>query len=233
MSKNDEYRGEDDAVTSERARAYSNQQSPQRRILLLLAVVMTFLFLYKFLTLLASKNKTAASLPPPAPVSTLNTDDVVVANNAKKIPEFSQKDKEIQEKMNNIERNMEQLREDAKQSAHQMQALNETLQQLQAHSMQQEAQLKQQQEAWMKAQQEKTAPVKKNVKVEQVVSAPTYMVRALIANRAWLETPGGSVITVTLGDEIKGHGTVTEIDVTNGEVRTSSFSVFSFPHDVH
>ncbi|MCD6055975.1 MAG: hypothetical protein K0R12_937 [Gammaproteobacteria bacterium] len=55
-----------------------------------------------------------------------------------------------------------------------------------------------------------------------------YTVQAIIPGRAWLKTRESKMITVTQGDTIPGYGTVTDIDVENGLVRTSLGAVFTY-----
>lgn len=55
-----------------------------------------------------------------------------------------------------------------------------------------------------------------------------YTIQAIIPGRAWLKTREGKMITVTQGDTIPGYGTVTDIDVENGLVRTGLGAVFTY-----
>lgn len=55
-----------------------------------------------------------------------------------------------------------------------------------------------------------------------------YTIQAIIPGRAWLKTQQGKIITVTRGNTVPGYGTVTDIDVENGLVRTRSGAVFSY-----
>ena len=55
-----------------------------------------------------------------------------------------------------------------------------------------------------------------------------YSVQAMIPGRAWLKTSKGQGLSVTQGNVVPGYGVVTDIDVDNGIVRTSSGAVLSY-----
>lgn len=51
---------------------------------------------------------------------------------------------------------------------------------------------------------------------------PAYYVQAIIPGRAWLKDAQGKVISVGIGDQIPGFGTVTQIQPRSGTVQTSA-----------
>lgn len=69
------------------------------------------------------------------------------------------------------------------------------------------------------------------VKVDQILAQMTasgkikpaivFHLRAVVPDRAWI-TSGTETMTVTVGDNVKGYGTVRAIDATNGIITTSS-----------
>ncbi len=51
---------------------------------------------------------------------------------------------------------------------------------------------------------------------------PSYHVQAVIPGRAWLKDNEGRIVSVGIGDQITGYGTVTKIEQRSGAVMTSS-----------
>jgi len=62
----------------------------------------------------------------------------------------------------------------------------------------------------------------------RVVPKPIYFVKAIIPNRAWLTTPGGSSITVSVGDNLPGYGSIVEINAPMGTITTSSGAIIGY-----
>lgn len=56
----------------------------------------------------------------------------------------------------------------------------------------------------------------------------SYSVQAMIPGRAWLKTSKGQALSVTQGNVVPGYGVVTDIDVDNGIVRTSSGAILTY-----
>ena len=50
----------------------------------------------------------------------------------------------------------------------------------------------------------------------------TYIIRAVVEGRAWLDSSTGSNVTVKVGDQLKHYGFITKIDAVNSIVYTSS-----------
>lgn len=66
------------------------------------------------------------------------------------------------------------------------------------------------------------------------VSAPppiTYFVRAMVPGRAWLQASNGSTLSVAVGNEVPGHGTVSNVALGSGQVIMSDGSVFAYNID--
>ena len=61
----------------------------------------------------------------------------------------------------------------------------------------------------------------KMTKVEKGETKMIYHVRAIVAGRAWLEAPDGTIITVRLGTELGRYGKITKIDSEKGIVKTN------------
>ncbi|KPJ67707.1 MAG: hypothetical protein AMJ43_03480 [Coxiella sp. DG_40] len=64
---------------------------------------------------------------------------------------------------------------------------------------------------------QKTAEITKIGKIKPKV---IYHVRAIVPGRAWLEAEDGTTVTVRLGSKLNNYGTVTDIDVHEGTVKT-------------
>lgn len=67
-----------------------------------------------------------------------------------------------------------------------------------------------------------------NQNEEVVRSGGSYYVEAVVPGRAWLEAPDNQTVTVAVGDNLSGLGTVTNIDPYSGEVTTSSGQVITY-----
>lgn len=57
---------------------------------------------------------------------------------------------------------------------------------------------------------------------------PQYTVEAVVPQRAWLQASDGSTMTVMVGDEVPGLGSVAAIDPYSGNVTTSSGAVLKY-----
>lgn len=57
---------------------------------------------------------------------------------------------------------------------------------------------------------------------------PQYAVEAVVPQRAWLQAGDGSTITVMIGDDIPGLGSVVSIDPYSGNVTTASGTVIKY-----
>lgn len=65
-------------------------------------------------------------------------------------------------------------------------------------------------------------------RVEALNKRKHFNVQALLPKRAWLRADDGTTITVNVGQEVPGYGTVSSIDVSTGTVATSTGEVFHF-----
>lgn len=63
---------------------------------------------------------------------------------------------------------------------------------------------------------------------QSAVTAPQYSVEAVVPQRAWLQAPDGSTITVMIGDDIPELGAVVSIDPYSGNVATASGTVIKY-----
>jgi intracellular multiplication protein IcmG len=61
----------------------------------------------------------------------------------------------------------------------------------------------------------------------------TYVLRAVIPGRAWIERPLGGVLTIMEGEYVPGLGKVTRIDADNGEVTLDTGDVIKYGTDDH
>lgn len=60
------------------------------------------------------------------------------------------------------------------------------------------------------------------------VPAPVYFVKAMVQGRAWLITGSGHIITVRVGDDLPGYGTVRSIDHSQGIITLSSGAIIGY-----
>ena len=59
-------------------------------------------------------------------------------------------------------------------------------------------------------------------------TGPMYHLKALIPGRAWIQTKGGAMTTVTIGDRLPGYGNIQMISTDQGIVTTSSGAIISY-----
>lgn len=67
----------------------------------------------------------------------------------------------------------------------------------------------------------------KAVKPKSVI-VPIYHVRAIVPDRAWLESSEGKTVTVRVGNKLEGYGTVELISPKQGMVVTSSGTIIQY-----
>lgn len=65
------------------------------------------------------------------------------------------------------------------------------------------------------------------------VSTPSYVVRAIVPGRAWIEASLGGPITISVGDHVPGMGVVKSLDSSVGEVTLESGEVIKYGPDDH
>lgn len=74
-----------------------------------------------------------------------------------------------------------------------------------------------------------TKPVVKPLVRSAPIQPPVnYIIRAMVPGRAWLQGSNGSSLSVAVGNEVPGHGTVADIQLNSGQVTMSDGSVFSY-----
>jgi hypothetical protein len=67
----------------------------------------------------------------------------------------------------------------------------------------------------------------------QYSSTPSYVVRAVVPGRAWVEGSYGGTFSVTVGDMVPGMGVVTQVNAEHGEVLTEKGDVIKYGSDDH
>lgn len=67
----------------------------------------------------------------------------------------------------------------------------------------------------------------------QYSSTPSYVVRAVVPGRAWVEGSYGGTFSVTVGDTVPGMGVVTQVNAEHGEVLTEKGDVIKYGSDDH
>ncbi|MFU8797763.1 MAG: hypothetical protein ACNA7Y_03590, partial [Gammaproteobacteria bacterium] len=65
-------------------------------------------------------------------------------------------------------------------------------------------------------------------KTHKKIEVPQYYIQAMVAGRAWLINPKGTVTTVSIGDDIPGYGVITAIDIQQGTVSTHQGKVIRY-----
>ena len=69
---------------------------------------------------------------------------------------------------------------------------------------------------------------KKAAQAAAAAPRPIYYVKALVPGRAWLVSQNGQTITVSLGNNLPGYGTIDVIDPTQGTLVTSSGAIIGY-----
>jgi len=72
------------------------------------------------------------------------------------------------------------------------------------------------------------AVAKKKKAMHAAIPKPVYYVKALVPGRAWLATQDGGTITVSLGNNLPGYGTVEVIDPNQGTLITSTGAIIGY-----
>ncbi|MAZ78042.1 MAG: hypothetical protein CMF39_05135 [Legionellaceae bacterium] len=135
-----------------------------------------------------------------------------VEESQKSIVQLRQMQTQTQQHLASVDQSLQQVSNQLSVVATQVGKLSAQMQALQAEKSH-EAQLK----AEMKKKQDAVTRAKLN-----------YFVQAVIPGRAWLKSPNGQSLTVTVGDTIPAYGQVLSIDSYSGSVVTSSGHVIQY-----
>ena len=83
------------------------------------------------------------------------------------------------------------------------------------------------------AQMQSAAKEVKKVEHKPAAAAPkiTYTLKALVPGRAWLQASNNTTVTVKVGDQLAGYGTINAINTSQGWVATSSGKYITYGAD--
>lgn len=81
------------------------------------------------------------------------------------------------------------------------------------------------------ASQKKMMIKKGSLTPKPVVKKVVYQIMAIIPGRAWLKSSNGATVTVSVGTQLSGYGTVTKIDPQLGNVVMSTGQIIQFSAD--
>jgi intracellular multiplication protein IcmG len=68
----------------------------------------------------------------------------------------------------------------------------------------------------------------KKIAQQKAAPKPIYFARSMIPGRAWLLTQNGETVTVSVGNNLPGYGTVISIDPVQGTVTTSTGAIIGY-----
>lgn len=72
------------------------------------------------------------------------------------------------------------------------------------------------------------AQEKLHAKKSRATPKPIYFVHAIVPGRAWLSTQSGSTVTVSVGANLPGYGTVVLVDPNQGTITTSTGAIIGY-----
>lgn len=155
----------------------------------------------------------------------LDKSDVAPSSNNEQIEQVEQTQNIIQQKISTVEKDissnnnqLSNLGESVSKEQQDVTSINQNINQL-AVAMQQ---------VLGEIQQLKTQKVNKHKKKKPVKIYPIYRIRAIVPGRAWLESDDGKAVTVRVGNELEGYGTVEVISPKDGMVLTSNGSYIQY-----
>lgn len=215
------------------AAAVKGKSSFSKNKLLLVIVLATVIFaLYKLLDILIFSRTTPAKpithtttvVPPPAPVQApvAVTPAPVLAIPSRvedKLRDLDQQTTTNQTAIDKLSSQMTDLQNTLTGLTERMTSLNDAVTAINSRL---EAQ----------AQAAAAAMERRRMRHVRVVPVPVYYVTAMVQGRAWLIGAGGRIITVRVGDDLPGYGTVRSIDPTQGVITLSTGAIIGYsPED--
>lgn len=85
--------------------------------------------------------------------------------------------------------------------------------------------------AQQQAAQKKVAVKSSTLMAKPAIKKTVYHIMAIIPGRAWLKSSNASTVTVSVGTQLPGYGTVSKIDPQLGNVVTSSGQIIQYSAD--
>lgn len=243
MDHNDEYQFDEDAALNTKTQTATHDTVPanhsmvsgllqkitRRHILLGLGVIVLLGVLYSVIGYMFSRARhvqpvsvpAATTLPVVKPVDpttaeiTANTEQTAQLKNR-----FDQLSARLDEQQNTVKRLDFMLGQLQAQAT----ANNAILTKLSTQWDEQQAKQKALEEAKKKALAKKAAKASK--------PKITYVVKAMVPGRAWLQSSDGEALTVRVGDNLPDAGTITVLDVDQGMIATSAGTTIQYsPND--
>lgn len=201
----------------------------RRNIFVLIAIIIVIFVAYKFMDVITggSLHRTVAKpvatvTPPveptfPAPVAEVALPPQPTAVE-KRLNALESQHADYQAGLDKLNTQVTDIQNSLSDLNAHLSSLNEAIQAIGSQLAQQQAELAARAAAKIKA---------THVRVIHIVK-PIYFVRAMIPGRAWLITGSGETITVSLGDELPGYGTVQVIDPNQGTITTSAGAIIGY-----
>lgn len=208
----------------------------RKNVIIAIAVIVAVFVVYKLVSSIFTSSSTQQSKP--ARPLTTNTQSVVTPPAAQQISPLSSQQSPpigqhqtavttaINEKLTaleaNSQANLDKLSSQVTSLQNTLSNLEERLNSL--NNTVQDMVNQQQQQLAKKVQ----AQEKLRAKKMRAVTKSIYFVRAIVPGRAWLLTQSGSTVTVSVGANLPGYGTVVLVDPNQGTVTTSSGAIIGY-----
>lgn len=214
---------EQDVFASETPMRPKPTKFNRRNILLAIGAIVVLLVLYKIGSLLVGSKTTTAvtsqsnqvAQPPiptmtPTPTVTAGTTSDEIAAIQTQVAQNKAQLDAVQSQLNTLTNSITTVQNNLASMSTQLQALTSKLQ----------------------GQHERVIALRPKLPVMPhlvFIKKPTpYFIQALIPGRAWLITPSGHTVTVSVGDHLFGYGTIVRIVPTRGIVMTSSGAILRY-----
>lgn len=232
-----------DPNTPEEMRAVepSNKNNVKRNALIVVALVVLLMIIYKFMGSVFSDKKApvkaiapTVTVPAPAPVQPLASPPVTTPTPVTTGPNI---DTQISQKLSAIEVGQQSMRTDVSSVSSQIGGINTNLNALVAKIAELDGIIsslsaKLDDQSRVIEQLTIRREVKKvHYAPRRVARYPKYYIQAVIPGRAWLIATNGSTLTVREGTIIAGYGMIKLIDPNQGRITTSSGQVIRFSQE--
>ncbi len=169
-----------------------------------------------------SENTSISSAPMPAATNVVaampsNQEQIATASVANRLNTLEQQANTEQSNLERLSTQVNDLQTSLNNMDSKLSSLTTSLQAVAAEVVKQEA-----------VQAAKQAAKKKANSVAQAAPKAVYYIKAMVPGRAWLSTQNGGTITVSLGNNLPGYGTVEVIDPSQGTLITSSGAIIGY-----
>lgn len=189
-----------------------------RNVILAIVGIVAFFIFYKIIGLVihAGQSKTIK----PVTTTTTRSQELTISpaqitNN--RLTSLESRTNAANTRLEQLETMASELQNNVNQMQSQLSNLANSVQVLSNQITQQQADMS----AFLEAQ-KKPVVKKRAVRRGGFVSKKSYSIQGLVPGRAWLKDSSGESLTIQVGDNLPGYGTVEEIDPLAGKVKTSS-----------